>query len=156
MKKTRALLPRVPRVAVPCVAVVVTSMMGPASAAPPAGHFVLQDANQVVRDTKTNLRWERVATATLRTHALGVQYCAGLTLAGGGWRLPTIKELLTIVDRAEAGSPKWPTAFFDGPVGEYWSSTTAYMDAGERYYVSFVTGAAASSDQGSRYVRCVK
>lgn len=146
MKKTLALLS--------CVAVLAS--MGAASAAPPAGRFVVQDAGAVVRDTKTNLRWERVATTTLHSRAASSNYCANLTVAGGGWRMPTIKELLTIVDRAETGSPKWPTAFFDGPVGDYWSSTTAFQNAGTQYYVAFATGASQTSDQGTRYVRCVK
>lgn len=146
MKKPVALLA--------CAAIV--TVIGAAPAAPPAGRFVLQDAGTVVHDTKTNLRWERTADPTTRTRAGAGTYCSGLALAGGGWRAPTIKELLTIVDREETGTPKWPKAFFDGPSGDYWSSTTAYQNAGAQYYVAFDTGASATSDQGSRRVRCVK
>lgn len=136
--------------------VAVASVVGGAPAAPPAGRFVLRDGNAVVVDTKTNLRWERTANATLRARSGGATYCGNLALGGGGWRMPTVKELLTIVDREETGTPKWPTAFFDGPVGEYWSSTTAYQDGAAYYFVDFATGASGTSDQSTRYVRCVK
>lgn len=137
-----------------CAAIV--TVIGAAPAAPPAGRFVLQESDTVVHDTKTNLRWQRTADPALRPRSGVAGYCSQLALAGGGWRAPTIKELLTIVDREETGTPKWPKAFFDGPSGDYWSGTTAYQDVGSQYYVNFDTGASGTSDGNTRRVRCVK
>ena len=127
-----------------------------AKAAAPDGRFVLMDGDEVVHDTKTNLRWQRTATAQTRSWNLSLQYCTALTLAGGGFRAPNIKELLTIVDWSVSTPPVFPTAYFDGPSGEYWASSTPFQGSGDRHFVSFSTGEGGRSDGTSRYVRCVK
>lgn len=59
----------------------------------------------VVRDRRTGLAWEREPAVidVLDWDAdpiiqPAIDYCASLSLDGGGWRLPTVKELPTIVD----------------------------------------------------------
>jgi hypothetical protein len=54
--------------------------------------------NGWVKDLTTGLVWETIPTQTLAQKA--VTHCDAL---GGGWRLPTIKELLSLADYGSAG-----------------------------------------------------
>ena len=61
----------------------------------PAGRYTIP-GDGTVYDTATTLTWQRAANMTGMTWASAGPYCAGLTSpAGGGWRLPTVKELTT-------------------------------------------------------------
>ena len=61
-------------------------------------HFTA--ATDSVKDEVTGLVWERAVPATLYLWADAVPYCQGLSLPGfsTGWRLPSVKELASIVD----------------------------------------------------------
>ncbi|MBM9577094.1 DUF1566 domain-containing protein [Leptospira sp. 201903070] len=57
-------------------------------------------------------------------------YCNSLVLAGRVWRLPTVKELQSLVDFGRTAFPIINTSSFPDTVGGYyWTSTTA-MSAG--------------------------
>ena len=64
-----------------------------------AGRYDLS-VTGTARDVKTGLTWQRVAPTTGRRKLADAKtYCAtGTGLSGTGWRLPTVKELLTLVD----------------------------------------------------------
>ncbi|TGK27045.1 DUF1566 domain-containing protein [Leptospira yasudae] len=65
-----------------------------------------------------------VATTTDWTSALG--YCNTLGLAGRAWRLPTVKELQSLVDFGRTAFPIINvTTFPDTVGGYYWTSTNA-------------------------------
>ena len=113
---------------------------------PQAGHFV--DAGRFVRDTQTSLMWEKKDTsgglhdvnrtvtwceATGNTEGL----CVGATswiaqvnaekFAGfSDWRVPAVKELLTLVDKTAAGcgsgSPCIGSIFGPTKAFRYWAS----------------------------------
>ncbi len=90
----------------------------------------------------------------------GAAYCAELALAGGGWRLPTIAELSSLVVLGQTpGSPAIDrTAFPNTPVtGPYWSCSR--FRGGERnaWNLFFYDGTASGNlVTGVRHIRCVR
>jgi hypothetical protein len=98
----------------------------------PAGRYTIPGDGTVL-DTATMLTWQQAANLTGMVWANAGPYCAGLTgPAGGGWRLPTVKELTTLLDYTRPGSPFIdPVAFpgvpaqsSKGAVNGFWSSTS--------------------------------
>jgi hypothetical protein len=112
----------------------------PAPANPTPGRYTL--ASGTVYDTKTKLTWQQVSPSTPGTWASAKGYCPGLNLQGMGWRLPTVKELTTIVDVAQAGTSVDATAFPGAPSHYYWSSTPLAGDANNAWLIDFSGGAA--------------
>ena len=110
-------------------------------------------------DRATMLTWETGdgQNANLRSLASGETYCGA---KGTGWRIPTLKELLTVLDEDLAGTgiPAVNSAIFAGALtGPYWTETIVY-DGGSttnHWAVDFGTGVPSSS-QTAAYVRCVK
>jgi hypothetical protein len=114
------------------IVLVVAGSIGPSMADAPCTRYRVKDGT--VLDTKTNLTWEQAESAG--SHEWGSKgiagtaqyYCATLELAGGAWRLPTIKELFTLVDVTRETAID-PNAFpgDPGPTPEegayFWSST---------------------------------
>jgi len=98
----------------------------------PAGRYTIP-GDGTVYDTATTLTWQRAANMTGMQWGSAGPYCSGLTSpAGGGWRLPTVKELTTLLDYSRPGSPFIdPVAFpgvpaqsTSGAVNGFWSSTS--------------------------------
>jgi hypothetical protein len=92
--------------------------------------------------------WERTAnvaaTSWWYTPAQADSYCADNTLAGhSDWRLPSVTELISIVDFT-VSSPAIDSAAFPGTLGTvahlFWTSTPHARSAGYRWYVSFDDG----------------
>lgn len=123
----------------------------------------------VIIDKQTNLRWERFIPLQPRTLGDASIYCAALPLDGGQWRLPTVKELLTLLDEephdeydgALVTKMIDPDAFSDAktPVDVvYWTSTPAGpASSGSRWTLDFKTGAmTVASPSTSLHYRCVK
>ena len=84
-------------------------------------------------------------------------YCADLSLDGGGWRLPTVVELQSIVVDG-AYNPSIDTTVFEySTSSKYWSSTTHANITDYAWVVSFYYGYAYRGFKDlSRYVRCVR
>jgi hypothetical protein len=127
-----------------------------ARASAPAGRYAI--ANGMVYDTKTNLTWQQVISKGMYTQGESVSHCATLGLNGVTWRLPTMREILTIVDPSVA--PPGPTidatAFPNTPVGFYWSATQ-YSGTPEKYWsAQFQFGFAYGNTlTDTSYARCV-
>ena len=67
----------------------------------PADQYELFDMNDVViQDHFTQLVWQRYPELTTMTFDAAAGYCQGLSLGSytSGWRVPSYKELLTLVD----------------------------------------------------------
>jgi hypothetical protein len=107
-------------------AAVLLLSLAPAGASAPSGRYVIggQASFQTVFDTKTKLTWERATTGLVTAEAAKAR-CANLSATTGGaaWRLPTIKELYTLLDHS-VPSPDGQidsTAFPNQEPGRAWA-----------------------------------
>jgi hypothetical protein len=101
-----------------------------------------------VTDNDTGLTWVRKAKhgsdcstmlpAIPCTWNQAQTYCQNLTLAGGGWRVPTLFELQTLVDESVT-APSLDSAAFNPSTenGLYWSSTPYASDSTQTWVVNF-------------------
>jgi hypothetical protein len=122
------------------------------ASAPPGRYTV---TNGAVYDRVSTLTWQQTPPAQTYVWSDAAAYCQALTLAGwsSGWRLPTVKELASIVD-FRAGAPSIDSAAFPAtsPTA-FWSATplvgapteafVVYFDYGEIHYVLVTTLSAA-------------
>jgi hypothetical protein len=123
-----------------------------------SGHYVVSAGT--VYDTATKLTWQQTASAATYAAADAQVYCAGLgaTLGGTGWRLPTIKELATIIDFATTAPTIDLTAFPTTPQAQSYQSATQTapsVPSGEFWNISFFSGA-GSPDPFAYPARCVR
>jgi hypothetical protein len=119
-----------------------------------------QDGEHVaVRDRATGLIWSRGTLPGGRmNHEKATKACADLTLMGfTDWRLPTIQELLSIVDYSRH-EPAIDVSVFDCEDAYYWTSTPcAWAPADAAWIVSFDDGNASYDDRDGDYcVRAVR
>lgn len=114
----------------------------------------------VVTDNCTGLRWQQ-AQSIERTWAAAVTYCQTNPdlLPGNGWRLPTIKELQSIVDET-AFSPAIDGVFSPTSTGAcFWSSSPVVGDQNKAWFIFSDTGQAYNRYRvvnDSCRVRCVR
>lgn len=137
------------------------------------------NSDGTVSDATTNLRWQKCSgteaqgsisndnshnatcsgTAEITyTWANALNYCKNLTLAGKTWRLPSVNELKTIVDRGQSAVPFINQTAFPGTVAlSYWSASTSVPGPTLAWSVPFSNGNVyyllPKTDSG--YVRCV-
>ena len=89
------------------------------------------------------------------THSQAVKACKELKYAGHKWRLPTIKELISIIDY-EKYNPAIDTKFFVCQSRWYWSSTNHVHWSGDVWVVYFGDGYVNGIDKSyGSYVRPV-
>ena len=122
---------------------------------------------EVVRDTGTGLVWTRETRALPFDDAK--TFCASLQTDGGGFRVPGVKELQTLIDETRA-EPPWIDlgAFSEFPpivLGHvhFWSSTVEAAHPSSAWMVDFATatveatGSTASFTMNTPlHVRCVR
>jgi hypothetical protein len=118
----------------------------------PADYAVDADT---VTDRVTGLVWQRAATTQSYDQAAAGAYCQGLSAGGRtGWQLPTVVELLSIVDSSRA-KPCLNDAF-TGTAAWFWSSTPCAGRAGYGWDVSFSMGNPGyHGSTTTNLVRCV-
>lgn len=125
------------------------------SADAPKGHFMVGDA--VVEDSATELAWERAPTASASGADDAAEYCAQLELEGGGWRLPTLKELYTLVDESRTVPAIDTQVFPDTAPAFYWSSSAVAGFAEFTWAVNFEQGTDGwFPRENEHFVRCVR
>jgi hypothetical protein len=109
-----------------------------------ATHYdVLPDT---VRDLGTGLTWQRAVPDQMFDFDAAHTYCAGLSLAGKtAWRVPSLTELLTLIDERASAPPMidgsafpntpseafWSSSYFGGAPGMSWQ---VYFDHGNGLY----------------------
>ncbi len=130
------------------------------TAAAPAAQYQRFDVNSTtICDQETGLRWDRKVGAP-------VGYLGARAACASPLRLPTVKELLTLVDedlhREQRGAIEVDlaidgAAFPDTPTDEPFWTDTLTSDLTARFTVNFGTGeTATSTDAAQRRVRCVQ
>jgi hypothetical protein len=89
----------------------------------------VNNGNGTVTDTATGLVWQQ-ETPDSKTWEQALSYCETLSLAGyTDWRLPTNKELQSLVDYSRY-NPAIDTTYFPDAVSSfYWSSTSLYCSS---------------------------
>lgn len=135
-----------------------------AHAAAPPGRYTV--TAEVVTDTSTGLHWQRSVDANTYTQTRALSYCPGLTLAGETvWRLPTLQELLSIVDSAEVGPAIDPSAFPGTQPTFFWTASPDVSSgsppgvgpARNGWAVNFYTGGRFSPPVSETFpARCVR
>jgi hypothetical protein len=130
-------------------------MPNPAATGLPHPASYTANADGTVTDAVTGLTWEGAVDGKAYMEDEAVAHCAA---KGGGWRLPTRLELVSLVDYSVA-SPR-PTInpiFADTPTTTFWTASAYHGDVGDDWYVGFDAG---YSDYGiqnqSDSVRCVR
>ncbi|MEV7144738.1 DUF1566 domain-containing protein [Streptomyces tauricus] len=109
-----------------------------------------------VTDPATGLTWQRAGAPGTMTAASADGYCAALSLGGRAWRLPTVKELATLVDDGRVTPAIDRTAFPDTPgTGAYWSSSVFAPDPSQRWFLSYNDGITSHRSLDGAHVRCV-
>jgi hypothetical protein len=98
------------------------------------------------------LQWQQAAPNDVLSWDAANSYCSALDLAGGGWRLPTLPELRSIVN--PTFRPTIDPAFFPNTIGFLYA--TSARSGNDISYVQFTNGAVVVQvDNGSR-VRCAR
>jgi hypothetical protein len=146
------------------LAIIMVTSPRSVDAAAPAGHYVVtagsETGNGTVYDSKSKLTWQQTVSSTAYTWADAKTYCAGVgaSLGGTGWRVPTIKELWSIVDFSQtSGLMIDPNAFPATPSDYFWSASPWAGSSDAAWFVYFVSG--YTNYVGVSYmnlVRCVR
>lgn len=111
-----------------------------------------------VADQATGLHWQRRPPAEPVTFQAANSYCEGLELDGeDDWRLPSMKELQTIVADTRVDPAIDPTLFPDTPSESFWSSSTWTGTTELIWVVLFKTGYTNYDRADFNYrTRCVR
>ena len=118
--------------------------------------------DEAVLDKETGRVWEQSPSADSFNWFQALARCYQLEVGGRkGWRLPTIEELASLVDRSQP-APTLPTGHpFDNVQSfTYWSTTTLADSAGKAWVVSFADGGVGNGVNGKAdddfFVWCVR
>lgn len=135
--------------------------------APPDLYSVIADGE--VRDNYTGLVWQREDSEAQLTWEEAGEYCANLGLNGESWRLPSVRELATLVDEATVGPAIDREMFPDTQYGArsndwYWAShrqrgsmTAAWALNYDDGFTGFNAGASGAWNYFTAgWVRCVR
>ena len=159
----------------------------PANVSGPMGNYVrcargdsygindfADNGDGTVTDEATELMWQQADSAVGMDWEDALAFAEGATTGGyDDWRLPSIKELQSIVDYTKSPSasdsaelgPAIDTDFFDiteldsgttnydPDYGYFWSSTSAYFggDSLEYFYAWYVAFGTATDDEGTDF-----
>jgi hypothetical protein len=113
----------------------------------------------VVIDSTTALSWQQSVRAQPRSRDEAEAYCAELELAGGGFRLPSRIELLSLIDFTQSTTYLDPKAFPDAPHVKYWTSSRYAKSQNEGWVINFgfsTTFASIAEADAKHLVRCVR
>jgi hypothetical protein len=110
-----------------------------------------------VFDKSTKLTWKVEISSTPVGWAAARDYCHELELGGGGWRLPSVNELQTLIDET-ANDPAIDLQAFPGTPSDYfWTSSILPHFESFVWTVYFGYGLSTFFDVNQNHlVRCVR
>lgn len=124
--------------------VVLTAILVAATVSAAAARFTVTESTPdepVVTDMATGRMWQQGSTLEGPvTWSGALEHCESLMYAGHeDWRLPSINELLSIVDEKKEAEPAVNTTFFSGfdTFSGLWTSTTHRKQFQSAYVVYF-------------------
>ncbi len=87
-------------------------------------------AGGTVTDTAHRHCWQRVSSERkfLHREAVAGDYCRLLDLDGRAWRMPSIHELLFLLEREPNEAGCYINSLFEGPCGIYWGSDGMHVN----------------------------
>ena len=123
------------------------------------GDMLRWDDLSIVYDRQTGLIWQDDISVTKNKYDWedAFTYAKNLRLGGfDDWRLPTIDELKSIVNKKN--TPTIKTGFKHVVSDGFWSSSPNVSDSSGAWYVKFNSGHVGDDGDksGSGYVRCVR
>lgn len=107
----------------------------------PADTRFIDCGDGTIKDTKLGLMWPKEGSAKTMTHEEAEKYCKEFSAGGHkDWRLPTVEELESLVDRTKY-SPAIISNLFSVKTDDwYWTSTIYAGYSGSAWVVSFGYG----------------
>jgi hypothetical protein len=120
----------------------------------PASRYKASDAGTVL-DTKTKLTWQQQPSSTTMSESQAIAFCAGSSLNGTGWRVPTLSEMMTLYDYPGGGDLDSPVFANPNDDNTFWSSTVVAEATGTWWVVR----GGYSDYHGTsteNFVRCVR
>ncbi len=118
-----------------------------------------QFGNAAVLDKETGRVWEKTPSNGVGDWFNRLNRCYNLEVGGRkGWRVPTIEELMSLVDKSQP-APTLPAGhpFINGQSSFYWSATTDASNPANALFVTLNNGDVSSSDKTvSHFVWCVR
>ena len=113
---------------------------------------------ELVRDSRSGLTWQRGVSPERLSAAAADAYCQGLRLGNeSGFRLPSMKELQTLVDERRLDPAIDGDAFPSTPSEQFWTSSRWADGADQAWFVLFYDGYALYTDASTEYrARCVR
>ena len=134
---------------------------GSSTAIPPKGtkRFQVAATQGAVHDSLTGLTWQQDSSlGGMPVFKDAAAYCQKLPLNGGGWRLPTIVELRSLVEHTAIKPAIDADAFPNTPFDEWFRSGTNVAGSSNQHWgVRFIYGESNSiMDTDNAHVRCVK
>jgi Protein of unknown function (DUF1566) len=119
-------------------------------------HFTPQ-ADETVADAATGLTWQRAMSPAQLSWADAKQYCSELPLSGGGFRLPNMKELQSLIDESSTAPAIDSVAFPETPSEGFWAATALAGMPTAAWFVNFASGVSYNSLVERTYrARCVR
>jgi hypothetical protein len=112
---------------------------------------------EVAHDEKTHLTWLRRVEHDNYAWKDAARACSAITVEGGGWRLPSLLELLTLVDLSRYDPAIDLAVFANTPSELFWSASPSRAAEGSAWGVNFTRGSSAVANVGTKaHVRCVR